>query len=50
MFWVFLTGTVQLAWWAVDGRLLGFIALASVVLFVLESLNIVSWRLPGRKV
>lgn len=50
MFWVFLTGTVQLGWWTVDGRLLGFIALGAVAVFILESLDVVTWKLPGRKV
>jgi NADH:ubiquinone oxidoreductase subunit 3 (subunit A) len=50
MLWVFLTSTVQLGWWTVDGRLLGFIGLAAVVIFVLESLSVVTWRVPGRRV
>ncbi len=49
MLWVFLMGTMQLGWWSVDGRLVGFIALAAVAIFVLESINVVSWRVPGRK-
>jgi NADH:ubiquinone oxidoreductase subunit 3 (subunit A) len=50
MLWVFLTSTVQLGWWTVDNRLLGFIGLAAVVIFVLESLSVVTWRVPGRRV
>ncbi len=48
MLWVFLSATVQLGWWAVDGRLLGFIGLAAVVIFVLESVGVVGWTLRRR--
>lgn len=49
MLWIFLMGTVQLEWWAVDIRLLGFIALAAVAIFALESVNVVRWQVPVRK-
>jgi len=49
MFWVFLMGTAQLAWWAVDNRLLGFVALAAAVIFLLESLSVISWRIPVKR-
>ncbi len=48
MLWVFLSATVQLGWWAVDGRLMGFIGLAAVVIFVLESVGVVGWTLRRR--
>lgn len=43
MLWVFLTTTVQMGWWAVDSKLIGFVGLAAVVIFVLESLGVVAW-------
>lgn len=49
MLWVFLTTTVQMGWWAVDGKLIGFVGLAAVVIFVLECVGVVGWTLPGRK-
>lgn len=50
MLWVFLMSTVQLGWWAVDMKLLGFIGLAAVVIFVLECVGVLGWRIPGRRV
>jgi hypothetical protein len=47
---LFLTGVTQFGWFTVDVRLLGFVALAAVVIFVLESLGVVTWRLPARRV
>ncbi len=44
MLWVFLVSTVQLGWWAVDGRLIGFIGVAAVIIFVLEQVSVIRWK------
>lgn len=42
MIWVFLVATTeQFKWWTVDPRLLGFIGVATVVIFVLEQLSFI---------
>jgi hypothetical protein len=39
--WVFLTSAAQLGWFSIDGRFIGFVGIAYVVVFVLECLAVI---------